>query len=212
MGVLHLGGVKGCLLGACITATTVNATNFMDGINGISGLTAGLWGLSTIPIGVATGDGGLAGLGAAAAGSAFGFLPYNAPEAHLFLGDVGSYLFGGMFAGGILLTIANGGPIVRVVAPLSVYLFDVAATLARRAVHGAPLTEAHREHAYQRMVSARGWTHLQASSAAIAAAAATSLLSTMTGRYPRITGIAMALPVIAYYLAAEPSQTRERSR
>lgn len=200
-----LGGVAGSLLGAGVTAVAVNATNFMDGINGISGMTAALWGLCVVPVGVTISDGALVGLGAATAGSALGFLPYNLPEAQLFLGDVGSYLFGGLFAGGVLLTLADRGPVVRVLTPLSVYLVDVSTTLAHRASRGAPLAQAHREHAYQRMVSDRGWTHVQASSAALAAAAAAVVLFDTSGGHRKAGIAATALPLITYYLAARPS-------
>lgn len=204
MGWTTLGGITGAVLGAGVTAVAVNATNFMDGINGISGMTAALWGLCLVPVGVTVSDGALVGLGAATAGSALGFLPYNLPEAQLFLGDVGSYLFGGLFAGGVLLTLADRGPVVRVLAPLSVHLVDVSTTLVRRASRGAPLAQAHREHAYQRMVSDRGWTHLQASSAALAAAAAAVVSSRTAGGHTKAEIGATALPLITYYLAARP--------
>jgi UDP-GlcNAc:undecaprenyl-phosphate/decaprenyl-phosphate GlcNAc-1-phosphate transferase len=41
---------------------------------------------------------------------------------------------------------------VTVAAPLLVYTADVALTLVRRAKRGAPLSHAHHEHVYQRLV------------------------------------------------------------
>lgn len=192
-----LGDVAGSLLGAGVTAAAVNATNFMDGINGISGMTAALWGLCVVPVGVTVSDGALVGLGAATAGSALGFLPYNLPEAQLFLGDVGSYLFGGLFAGGVLLTVADRGPVRRVLAPLSVYLVDVGITLARRAARGAPLTEAHREHVYQRLVQEQGWPHLQVTGISVGAAAVATVLAGHS--YRSLLSAALAAAVLAAY-------------
>lgn len=141
------------LAGAAFVAFIVNVVNFMDGINGITALTMMAWGgsilwaasASDLPVGVA--------VGAVAIGTGLAFLPFNAPRAALFLGDVGSYLYGGLVASASVVLVADGMPPLVLAAPLIPYMADVLATLLRRVRRGAKLTEAHREHFYQRLTS-----------------------------------------------------------
>src|SRR5690606_1393780 len=67
------------------------------------------------------------------------------------------------------------------IAPLSVYVVDVMRTLMRRALRGERLTEAHREHVYQQIVSL-GVSHALAAGTAglVAALVAISWFSTET--------------------------------
>lgn len=141
------------------TAGVVNVVNFMDGINGITGTTAFVWGTNAWMLGRHFDSGELQALGAVTAGAGLGFLPFNVPEAQLFLGDVGSYLFGGTMAAGIAHTTQRPALMWLVIAPLLPYGLDAAQAVLRRSQQGAPLTEAHREHAYQRLVDSRGLSH-----------------------------------------------------
>lgn len=192
MGVLATGSLPGTVLGAVLTPALVNATNFMDGVNGISGFTAALWGLSVAPL-AAGPDEALAFLGMATAGAYAGFLPYNIPQAQLFLGDVGSYLLGGLFTAGVLNADSLRSSAL-VLAPLCVHLADTATTLVRRARRGEVLTQAHREHTYQRLVSEHGFTHLQVSALAAGTAAVVTALSRRPATVP------LALLVLAGYV------------
>ena len=194
MGHAFLGGTPGAVVGAAVTSVAVNTTNFMDGINGMSGLTAALWGASVMRVGASTHRGALVELGAATAGAGLGFLPYNMPQASLFLGDVGSYLFGGAFAAGIL-SQRDGWSAMACIAPLSVYLTDTGSTVVRRARRGSPLTEAHREHVYQRLVSQHGWTHAQSA----ALAAGISAVITVAVHKRSVTGLAASGLLLAGY-------------
>jgi UDP-N-acetylmuramyl pentapeptide phosphotransferase/UDP-N-acetylglucosamine-1-phosphate transferase len=148
-----LGQAPSILLGATLLPLVINAVNFMDGINGITALTLACWGGTAAVIGITQNIPEVAALGALTTGSAIGFLPWNIPRARLFLGDVGSYLFGGLAATGLLLahhTIHSPEPILLV--PLATFLADVGITLVRRAKRRAPLTKPHREHIYQTLV------------------------------------------------------------
>lgn len=158
-------------------ASYVNAFNFMDGINGISSLTAAAVGLWWAWAGSAEGHTTLATLGYVLAGVAIGFLPWNAPRARVFLGDVGSYGIGFFVAGLSVLAVSDGFPWWWALAPLVVYGADTGSVLVKRAHAGKPLTEAHREHVYQRLVD-RGWPHLASASLC---AGATALVCVVTG-------------------------------
>lgn len=145
---------------ALIFVLTVNTVNFMDGINGITSLSILVWAVSMTWMGVTYDLGHLAALGMLSAGAALGFLPWNLPVGRIFLGDVGSYLFGALAAAGTVLALWGGVPAGLVTAPLLVYLFDVLSTLSVRATRGLPLTHAHRDHVYQGLARLLGDNHV----------------------------------------------------
>lgn len=154
--------VFSCALAALWIASVVNAYNFMDGINGISALTAMVSGASFVVLGVTQSNGLLGAIGACAFGASAAFLPFNAPRARAFMGDAGSYGLGFILGAGAWTAWVSAVPIWVVLAPLSIYLIDTASTLGLRAWQRKPLSEAHRDHVYQRLVQ-RGWTHIHVS-------------------------------------------------
>lgn len=137
-----------------------NAYNFMDGVNGQSGVFAlnalGWQALMTLSLPDSNWDSLSPFLLIAAA--ILGFLPWNFPRPRTFLGDSGSLPIGALLA--LLAVVASKGDPARFVAfllPLSLYLYDVLLTLIRRSLRGENVFKAHREHLYQRMLVARGW-------------------------------------------------------
>jgi UDP-N-acetylmuramyl pentapeptide phosphotransferase/UDP-N-acetylglucosamine-1-phosphate transferase len=153
-----LGDWSTALIGAIAVPTVVNVVNFMDGIDGITGMTMSAW--AAVALFSARVDGTLV-LAALTLGGALGFLPWNVPRARMFLGDVGSYLFGGLVAMALLVEQSGGGRPVLVAAALTPYLLDVGLTLAWRSARGTRVLDAHREHLYQRLSRRRGWTHVR---------------------------------------------------
>ena len=143
----------------------INAFNFMDGINGLSGVQAstnamGLALIGTLLIGHAT----LPILSVAISGAAIGFLVWNLrPQAAVFLGDIGSvglgYLLGWLF----LLTALSGAPLAVVIIPLY-YWFDATLTLLKRLLRGEKIWTPHRQHFYQQATAPTGGvTHVKVS-------------------------------------------------
>jgi UDP-N-acetylmuramyl pentapeptide phosphotransferase/UDP-N-acetylglucosamine-1-phosphate transferase len=190
------------------TAGVVNVVNFMDGINGITGSTAAVWGASTLIAGRRQLDPTLQTLGAVTAGAGLGFIPWNAPKADLFLGDVGSYLFGGLCAAGITHAWGRGSRQGWLVAaPLLPYAVDASQALVRRAWRGAPLPEAHREHIYQRLVDEQGLSHVQSATLHALSAAVTSFSS----RQPGWCGAVTTAAALALYISS-PSWLRALRR
>ncbi len=173
LGLLVAGGVLGvavpltshplvgCVAAALWVASAVNAYNFMDGINGISAMTAMVAGTALVIMGISANDDLVSAIGACALGASAAFLPFNAPRARAFMGDAGSYGVGFIVGAGAWTAWIGGIPMWVALAPLSIYLIDTATTLGLRAQQRKPLTEAHREHVYQRLVVS-GWTHTQA--------------------------------------------------
>jgi UDP-N-acetylmuramyl pentapeptide phosphotransferase/UDP-N-acetylglucosamine-1-phosphate transferase len=88
-------------------------------------------------------------LAAAIIGASLGFLAWNWSPARIFMGDVGSVPLGYLL-GFLLLDLAFLGEwLVALILPLY-FLADASLTLARRALRGARVWQAHREHFYQR--------------------------------------------------------------
>jgi UDP-GlcNAc:undecaprenyl-phosphate GlcNAc-1-phosphate transferase len=151
LGAVDVGWVGILLtLGWILFAT--NAMNFIDGLNGLSAGVALVASLFLALI-AAQQDGWFVYFAALllAAGLA-GFLPFNFPRARIFMGDVGSQFCGFMLA---VLGVAAArfsteeASLLLVPMLLSGVLFDVAFTLVRRVLAGEKVTQAHRSHLYQ---------------------------------------------------------------
>jgi UDP-N-acetylmuramyl pentapeptide phosphotransferase/UDP-N-acetylglucosamine-1-phosphate transferase len=142
-----------------------NVYNFMDGIDGMAGLQAVVAGVAWYLLGSRFAMSGLAQVGLVLAAASAGFLVHNFPKARVFLGDVGSVFLGYSFATlTVRASLANpGGPLFFSCAlflwPL---LFDALFTMLRRWRLGQRVTEAHRDHLYQRLVK-NGISHARVS-------------------------------------------------
>jgi UDP-N-acetylmuramyl pentapeptide phosphotransferase/UDP-N-acetylglucosamine-1-phosphate transferase len=137
----------------------INLYNFMDGVDGISGVETiavglGLFAVSLLLPGLLALQGWL---GLIAAAAAVGFLLWNWHPARIFLGDVGSVPLGFVLGWLLLETAAAGQWAAALILPLY-YLADATLTLLRRAARGEKVWRAHREHFYQRPVL-RGLPH-----------------------------------------------------
>lgn len=140
-----------------------NAFNFMDGINGIAGAQALVTGLGTAGIAASLGvpaSKPAITLALVVAGASVGFLPHNFPKARVFMGDVGSAPLGFLLAVlAVWVAALTSWWVLFWIALLhSNFVLDTGITLLRRAMRGQRLSEAHREHFYQRLVRA-GWSH-----------------------------------------------------
>ena len=163
------------LAGLCLVWITgfVNAFNFMDGVNGISGVHALIAGVAYAILGWWRHDGFMVPAGFAVAIGALAFLPWNAGRARVFLGDAGSYALGAALATLAAYAVLHGIPAEAALGPLALYLADTAWTLQRRIRAGEPWLEPHRTHVYQKWCDA-GWSHQRVT---VTAAAITVLLS-----------------------------------
>lgn len=198
------GGFWWAAAGAVVVPVIVNVVNFMDGINGITGLHVGWWGIVALWVGLRQETPALAILGALCAGCALGFLPLNFPRATMFLGDSGSYLFGGLLAAGVLYSGTSSGDQALVVLPLTLYLVDTVWTLLRRFRSGANVFEAHRDHVYQQMSGPMGYPH---AAVALGMVAISIVVTVAWGFLPAIGAIAVATSSILYLNAARLMQT-----
>jgi UDP-GlcNAc:undecaprenyl-phosphate/decaprenyl-phosphate GlcNAc-1-phosphate transferase len=180
----------------------VNAFNFMDGINGISGAHAVIAGAVYAALGAWHHDAFLLGLGAAVAASALAFLPWNAVRARIFLGDVGSYGLGVALATLAAYAVIHGVPLEAALAPLALYVADTGWTLQRRMRSGENWMQPHRSHTYQRLCDL-GWSHQRVTIATAATAMLLCLLgaASLTGQPAlRVIADVVGLAVLAVYL------------
>lgn len=141
------------IMGAVVIVWMTNLFNFMDGSDGMAGGMAlfGFGGYALLAW--EAGDAGLTALAMSASGAALGFLCFNFHPARVFLGDAGSIPFG--FLSGALgwLGVAKGAwPWWLPLFVFSPFVLDATTTLLRRALRGAKVWQAHREHYYQRLV------------------------------------------------------------
>ncbi|MBA4742649.1 MAG: glycosyltransferase family 4 protein [Azoarcus sp.] len=153
--VAHPGGLAGALIMTFAIAWATNAYNFMDGADGLAG-TMALVGFAAYGAGFAlAGQDALAVMCIAVAGGAAGFLRYNWHPARIFMGDVGAIPLGFMAGGfGWVGAVAGAWPAWFGPMVFAPFLLDATWTLARRALRGERIWQAHREHVYQRMVRA----------------------------------------------------------
>ena len=137
----------------------INLFNFMDGIDGITGVEtiAVAGGLATAlllmaPVG--GGDWSMASLAAVLAGAAAGFLVFNWHPARLFLGDTGSVALGYLLGWLLVWSACVAGLWwLALVLPLY-YWTDATLTLLVRGARREKVWRAHRQHAYQVAVRA----------------------------------------------------------
>jgi UDP-GlcNAc:undecaprenyl-phosphate GlcNAc-1-phosphate transferase len=189
-------------LGAIAATSYVNVTNFMDGVNGITGFYGVVTGTAFAAMGAYEREGWLVVLGAALAGACLGFLPYNAVRAKVFLGDVGSYGIGALVAGMSGGAFFAGLPVEACLGPLAIYLVDTGSTLVRRVSRGENWREPHRHHAYQQLTD-HGFSHVRVALLVAGLTVVTSALgavSLLGDLHARLLADAVILVVMAGYL------------
>ncbi|HLN24093.1 MAG TPA: glycosyltransferase family 4 protein [Patescibacteria group bacterium] len=125
----------------------LNLYNFMDGIDGITGVETASIGGGLVVLALMTGGTG-APLAAVLVAAALGFLVFNWHPAKIFLGDSGSVPLG-YALGWLLLNAAADGHLAAALILPAYYLADATITLGRRAVRGEKVWQAHRQHFYQ---------------------------------------------------------------
>ena len=137
---------------------TANFYNFMDGINGIAGISGAVgFGLLTFAIYKDHPEVGL--LATCMALACLGFLPFNLPRARVFMGDVGSIVLGGVFAGLVYLASHTLLNFLCMASFLFPFYADELTTMIVRLRAGENLTQAHRRHIYQLLANERKIPH-----------------------------------------------------
>jgi len=132
----------------------INLFNFLDGIDGYASIEAICM---AAVIFLFTGNK----LSLLLIASIAGFLFWNWPKAKIFMGDVGSTQLGFiLIVLGIYLNNEAQFNLIYWIILASPFWFDATYTLFRRWKNNEKLSQAHKKHAYQRIVQ-YGYTHLQ---------------------------------------------------
>lgn len=180
----------------------INVANFMDGLNGISGFHGLIAGLTFLVAGALGGFMWLVLAGLIIAAGFAGFLPWNLTKPGAFLGDVGSYLLGGVIAVTSLAALIAGVPMLATIGPMVIYFGDVAVTLIKRVRKGEKWYEPHKEHTYQR-IQQLGYSHVQASAICALFTAIVSVLGILQFWFDSMWPVLLlgGVAVLAVYLA-----------
>jgi len=130
-----------------------NLYNFMDGSDGLAGGMA-LFGFAAYGVAaVLAQHEGLALASFCISASALGFLFFNFHPARIFMGDAGSIPLGFLAAGlGVWGWQHGDWSVWFPVIVFSPFIVDATVTLFKRTLRGVKITEAHREHYYQRAI------------------------------------------------------------
>lgn len=126
----------------------VNLYNFMDGIDGMSGVETASLGIGLALVAGIAHTAPEPALGLVVAAAVLGFLIWNWHPARIFLGDVGSVTLGYALGWLLIMAAASGLWAAALILPLY-YLADATVTLLRRIARGEKFWRAHREHFYQ---------------------------------------------------------------
>lgn len=158
-GIISQHGIVIAVLLLLLTVWMTNLYNFMDGSDGLSGGMA-LSGFTMYGIAaLMNNNDAFAMVNFTIGAAALGFLFNNFHPAKVFMGDSGSIPLGFLAAGiGLWGWQLECWPIWFPLMVFSPFVVDASVTLVKRALRGAKVSEAHREHYYQRLIQ-MGWGH-----------------------------------------------------
>jgi hypothetical protein len=191
----------------------INLYNFMDGADGLAG------GMAVVGFSAYAAAAGLAGNAHVAltslcvAAAAAAFLVLNFPPARIFMGDSGSIPLGFLAAAlGLLGWRDESWPLWFPLVVFAPFVVDASVTLARRALRGERIWEAHRSHYYQRLVLT-GWTHRQLALAEYGLMLLTSVAALLALRQAvPLQLLILASLALVYALACRTVDQRWRAR
>jgi len=149
------------IISVIVVMTAINFSNFMDGSNGMLTIQTMALAAVLMLLAIVAGNVPLALLAALLVATAAGFLPFNFPQAQIFLGDVGSGAMGFLIAALGLHAFVDGSINGWLLLALSSALWlDPGLTLSMRILSRRRWMSAHRSHLYQWLLRS-GWSHPQ---------------------------------------------------
>ncbi len=147
-----------------LVVATCNASNLLDGLDGLCGGVTGIIALGFLALAVWLAMWGIqgredfdflrVGLCLAMAGAVLGFLPYNIPPASIFMGDAGSMLLG-LFVGTMMVMFCERGNVRWFIAAWAVFALpttDTGLAVVRRTLSGKSIFAGDRSHLYDQLV------------------------------------------------------------
>ncbi len=131
--------------------TITNAVNFIDGLNGLAGVVTTMMLCAMAWVAYQVGDSLVLSASLMLAGAIMGFLIWNYPHGHIFLGDGGAYFLGFM-TGALAILLVQRNPVVSAWFPVVVLaypLVEVAFSIYRRRMRGTASTLPDASHLHQ---------------------------------------------------------------
>ena len=158
-GIISQQGIVIAMLLLLITVWMTNLYNFMDGSDGMAGGMA-LSGFTMYGIAaLINNNDAFATLNFTIGAAALAFLYNNFHPAKVFMGDSGSIPLGFLAASvGLWGWLQGCWPVWFPLLVFSPFVVDATFTLVKRALTGAKVSEAHKQHYYQRLIQL-GWGH-----------------------------------------------------
>ena len=197
---------------------TANCYNFMDGINGIAGI-SGTIAFSCLIAFAATGESPvpLVLASIAVVGGLVGFLPFNLPKARLFMGDAGSVFLGFLFALCVCVLARSWTEFFVLASFLYPFYADEAVTMAERLWRGESLLQPHRRHLYQFLANELAFAHWKVSVAFGLLQFVIAALAVMAGKWglPAVLGLdasLLCLWAIAHWMIKRRFQSIHEGR
>lgn len=133
------------------TVWVTNASNFMDGINGITSVYVIICGAWTLYLCQDFSDKTVQILTLIFIAGFLGFLPWNMPRARIFPGESGAYVAGAVTLVMCVVLMVQGVSVPATIAPFTVYWMDVLFTFLYRVFYKLNPMLMHREHNYQKL-------------------------------------------------------------
>lgn len=207
LGLYFLGGLQKLDLGFTVIENTyilsglavigiiwaINLFNFLDGIDGYLGS-------EVVFIAVAISAICLNSIVLLLGAVTLGFLIWNWQPAKIFMGDVGSTLLGFNIAIlAIFFQNADKTSIIIWLIITSVFWFDATLTLLRRIRNGEKLSQAHKKHAYQRIVQA-GFSHQKTTLLAMATNALLGAMAYLSFKNGQLLLPGLLVSIIILYI------------
>jgi UDP-GlcNAc:undecaprenyl-phosphate GlcNAc-1-phosphate transferase len=156
-------GPLGALFTVLWVVAMVNATNFIDGVDGLASGIAAIAGTTMLLAAAVKGDVISMALAGCLIGSTLGFLPHNFNPARIIMGDSGSmfigYVLGGLSVMGLYKSVTALSLVVPLLA-LAVPIVDAAFAIVRRWRTRQPIYLPDRGHLHHRLLD-RGLSQRQ---------------------------------------------------
>jgi UDP-GlcNAc:undecaprenyl-phosphate GlcNAc-1-phosphate transferase len=205
-GVIQLDSVLGAVLTVFWLVGMMNAINLLDGLDGLAPGVVLVAALIFALLSAQLGNGTLAIFGLALAGSIAGFLPLNAHNAKLILGDSGSNLLG-FFIG--VLAVLGQAKIGTTLLVLGIPILDVGWAIVRRYRSGRGIMIRDTEHLHHRLLDA-GLSRPQVTVVYVLLCAAFGGSALLLERAEKLIALAIltSLTTVMIYVGAKRAQTK----
>ncbi len=210
-----------------VVVAACNATNLLDGLDGLCGGVTGIITLGFVALTVYLAcypspatketDQFRIILCLAMAGAVIGFLPYNIHPASIFLGDAGSMLLGFSVAAMIMLFALEGNArwFLAACVVFGLPIIDTALAVVRRVISGVNIFTGDRSHLYDQLVdrgmSVKKVVVLFYGLALLAAALGVGQAIFMRGRYALLVDAGIMIIIAIIFIAKRMVHPEQRS-